>query len=82
VYYTLLGDAAARRNTARALERAAPFLRRQVGTRLRLRRVPDLQFVFDESIEHQDRIERLIQEIHEQDAERQPHARDHESDPE
>ncbi len=65
VYYTALGEAAARRNSAKALNRAAPFLRHQVGQRLRLRRVPALEFVFDESIERQERLERLLKEIHE-----------------
>jgi ribosome-binding factor A len=64
VYYTTMGDDKARRDTERALERAAPFLRRQLGRRLRLRRVPDLQFFFDASIERQDRIERILQDIH------------------
>jgi ribosome-binding factor A len=63
VYYTSLGDVAARKNTARALERASAFIRREMGRRLRLRRTPELQFVFDESIEHQDRVERLLQEL-------------------
>ncbi len=68
VYYTTLGDAAARKNTGRALRRAAPFLRRQIGHRLRLKRVPELEFVFDESIERQDRIEQIIRDIHATDA--------------
>jgi ribosome-binding factor A len=63
VYYTTMGDEKARRESHRALERAAPFLRRQLSRRMRLRRVPDLQFFFDESIERQDRIERILQEI-------------------
>ena len=45
VFYTMLGDAAARRTTAAALERATPFLRRHIGGRLRLRRVPEPQAV-------------------------------------
>jgi ribosome-binding factor A len=64
VFYTALGDEAARKNTVRALERAAPFLRRQIGSRLRLKRVPELRFVYDESIARQDRIEQLLNEIH------------------
>src|SRR5258706_8978695 len=68
VYYTSLGDAAARKNTARALERAGSFMRRQIGQRLRLRRAPELEFVFDESIAHQDRVEQLLQELREQAA--------------
>ena len=31
VFYTVLGDDKARKNSARALERAIPFLRRQIG---------------------------------------------------
>ena len=64
LYYTALGDETARRNTRRALERATPFLRRLIGRRLRLKRVPELQCIFDESIEKQDRIEQLLKEIH------------------
>src|ERR671934_1318053 len=63
VYYTALGDAAAQRNSARALDRAAVFLRRQIGARLRLRRVPELKFVHDDSIAGQDRIEQILNEI-------------------
>jgi ribosome-binding factor A len=63
VNYTTLGDDKARRDTRRALERAAPFLRRQLGRRLRLRRIPELQFFYDESIERHDRIERILQEL-------------------
>jgi ribosome-binding factor A len=64
VYFTALGDDQARTRSARALERAAPFLRRQIGARLRLKRTPELKFSFDESIAGQDRIERLLNEIH------------------
>jgi ribosome-binding factor A len=64
VLYTTLGDEHARAASARALERAAPFLRRRIGSRLRLRRVPELTFIYDDSIEGQDRIERILNEIH------------------
>ena len=82
VYYTSLGSDAARRATAKALDRASSFLRHQVGQRLRLRRVPALEFVFDRSIENQERVERLIQEIHEADAAREypNHDPDHDKD--
>ncbi len=64
VQFTALGDEKARKSSTRALERAAPFLRRQIGSRLRLKRVPELRFVYDESIAGQDRIERLLKELH------------------
>ena len=63
VSYTTLGDPAARKNTLKALSRAASFMRSQLGQRLRLRRAPELEFEFDESIAHQDRVEQLLQEL-------------------
>jgi len=64
-YYTTLGDETARKNTAKALERAKPFLRRRIAGRLGLRRAPELAFQYDESIAREERIETLLQEIRE-----------------
>ncbi len=65
-YYTQLGDEKARKDTRLALDRATPFLRRQIGQRLRLRRVPELRFEFDESVEKQDRIEKILLDLKEE----------------
>ena len=70
VYYTTLGDEAARRETAKALQRANSFFRRHIGSRLQLRRVPELKFQFDESIAHQDRVEKILRDLHEEEAQR------------
>jgi ribosome-binding factor A len=64
VHYTVLGDEKARANSAKALGRATPFLRRQIGSRLRLKRTPELQFLYDTSIAGQDRIEQILKELH------------------
>jgi ribosome-binding factor A len=64
VYYTALGDLRARRETARALDRATPFLRRQIAGRLRLRRAPEIHFQYDESIARAERVEQLLRDIH------------------
>ena len=61
VYYTCIGNQEARQNSAKALERAAPFLRRQIGKRLHLKRIPELRFNFDESIGHHERIQELLE---------------------
>ena len=63
VYYTVLGDLKNRADTARALKRANSFLRREVGKRLSLRRVPTIEFKFDESVESETRIEELLSEL-------------------
>jgi ribosome-binding factor A len=65
VFYTSLGDDKTRAASRKALERAAPFLRRQIGARLRLKRTPELTFVYDESIAGQDRIEQILNELNE-----------------
>jgi len=70
VFYTSMGDPTARRETEKALERATPFFRRQVGSRLNLRRVPEIEFRFDESIGYQDRIEQILRDLHEEEAQR------------
>jgi len=81
VYYTSLGDQKALRETAKALQRATPFFRRQVGSRLQLRRVPELQFQFDESVGHQDRIEQILRDLHAQEADAPPDAPDDTKEP-
>lgn len=63
VYYTTLGDTATRRDTARGLRRAAPFLRGHLGRRIRIRHVPELTFVYDESIEREQRIAEVLEEL-------------------
>ena len=47
VFYTTMATGAARKDTARALLRATPFVRRQLAGRLGLRRMPELEFRFD-----------------------------------
>src|SRR6187399_2065053 len=44
VFYTVIGDDKTQKATAQALTRATPFLRRHIGARIRLRRVPEIRF--------------------------------------
>ena len=63
IMYTALGDEKSRSSSTRALERASPFLRRQLGARLRLKRAPELTFIYDDSIAGQDRIEQILHDL-------------------
>lgn len=45
------------------LERASGFLRREVGSRLRIRYAPELRFFWDDTAEKASRIESLLEEI-------------------
>jgi len=70
VFYTTLGEGADAQKTARALDRATPFLKRALAQRLRLRRVPEVTFAVDVSIGHQARVEELLEQIRHDDATR------------
>jgi ribosome-binding factor A len=70
IYWTIIGDANARKKTQQALERASGFVRHLLAERLTLRRSPEVKFIFDQSVAAQDRIEQIIQEIHAEDATR------------
>ncbi len=70
VYWTLFGDAAEKKRTTKALQRAAPFVRHVLATRLTLRRVPEVAFHYDEGLAAHQRVEEILHEIHEADAAR------------
>ena len=62
VFYTTLADPSARQDIDTGLRRASGFLRRELGRRIRIHTLPELHFVFDESVERGDRLSRLIDE--------------------
>jgi len=62
IYFTVMGDEAARRMTLAGLDKAIPFIRRELGRRLHLRTIPELFFQYDKSIEYGARIESLLKE--------------------
>jgi len=63
VYWSSLGDDAARRETQAGLEAAKGFVRREVTSRVKLRVSPEVFFVFDESVQEGDKIDRLLREV-------------------
>lgn len=63
IYFTALGEEKVRQETLRGLTSAIPFLRRELGKRLRLRLVPELTFQFDTSLEYGNRIESLLRDL-------------------
>jgi ribosome-binding factor A len=70
VLYTAMGDGRERRATAAALRSARGHLRQVIGTQVRMKVLPDLEFEEDETIESADRIESLIRRLHEEGEER------------
>lgn len=66
VYFTVLDDKK-RESTLEALKNAAGFIRRELAERVEIRHIPELEFVYDESIEYGKKIENIIEKIHEED---------------
>jgi ribosome-binding factor A len=60
VFFSSLGDESARDEAGAALGKAKGYIRRELGRRLRLRHVPELRFLVDDSSQVADRIGRLI----------------------
>ncbi len=69
VYWTVHG-AEQRKHTAKGLENAKGFLRREIGLHLKLRITPELSFTYDEAIDRGERIEQLIRQVHDEDKDR------------
>jgi ribosome-binding factor A len=64
------------------LEAAAPFVRRELGVRLTLRRVPELRFELDRTLDQALRIERILREVLPEEGPPSPDADPGEEDPE
>ncbi len=67
VFFCVMGRSAdedAKKNATLGLEKAKGFIRLELGRRLSLRYVPQLQFEYDTSFEYGDKIEKLLKELH------------------
>ena len=61
VYFTTTDD---REKVSRDLNNASGFFRSLLAERLKIRHTPELKFIFDESIEYGQKIEKIIEELH------------------
>ena len=61
VYFTTVDD---REKVLHDLNNAAGFFRSLLAERLEIRHTPELRFIFDESIEYGQKIEKIIEDLH------------------
>lgn len=66
VYISVIGDQHAKVEALAGLEHATSFLKRGLAARVSLRRVPDLSFHLDDSIERGQRILELLDQLGEE----------------
>ena len=64
IYFTTTDD---REKVTKDLNNAAGFFRSLLAERLQIRHTPELRFIFDESIEYGQKIEKIIEKLHEED---------------
>ena len=63
VWVSVIGQPAERETTLKALQHALPFVRHELGTRIRLRRIPELHLRADDTMERGTRVLQLIAEL-------------------
>ena len=63
VYISYYGDRETHERTVAALNHAAGFVRNILGRRLKLRTIPELKFILDESIERGFRVISKLKEV-------------------
>ena len=63
IFVSIYGTDEAKKETMAGLQSAAPFVRSQLGSRIRLRRTPEVMFTEDTSLERGDRIMDLLNKI-------------------
>jgi ribosome-binding factor A len=63
VFISVLGDEEQRENTLKGLAKAKGFIRSEIGSRIRLRKTPEIIFEWDESIDYGHRIDTLLHQV-------------------
>ncbi|SCW42378.1 ribosome-binding factor A [Paenibacillus tianmuensis] len=63
IFLSVLGSDEQKEETLKALARGTGFIRSELGKRIRMRKIPELLFKFDASIDYGSKIETLIHQI-------------------
>ncbi|MEO5989392.1 MAG: 30S ribosome-binding factor RbfA [Candidatus Eisenbacteria bacterium] len=63
IFVMVSGEPAERDMTMEGLQRAAGFVRHELGDRMGLREVPEIRFVYDDSLDRGARVDDLLRRI-------------------
>lgn len=75
IFFSVIGDDEARKNTEKGLNSATRFIRHELGKVLKMRYTPDILFKYDHSQEYGSRIDALLREVGEVHDENDPEHR-------
>lgn len=63
IFYSIFGNEAQKKEAERMIKQKTAMIQREVGSRIRLRYTPELQFILDETGEKIDHIINVLKEI-------------------
>ncbi|GAB6180697.1 30S ribosome-binding factor RbfA [Desulfotomaculum defluvii] len=72
IFISVMGSADQRQETVSILQKAAGYMRSEIGRRIKVRHAPELIFKLDTSLDHGTRIMEILHEINTQE-EKQTH---------
>lgn len=69
IYVSIYGNEEEKKETMETLQRAAGFIRSEIGKSIRLRHTPEINFAEDRSLEYGAHIESVLKSLHKDDPE-------------
>jgi ribosome-binding factor A len=69
VYFSIMGSEKERAESLAGLNSASGFIRRRIAKVLKIKRIPSVSFVFDDSIEYSSHMAEVLKDIEVKDAE-------------
>ncbi|OGC08466.1 ribosome-binding factor A [candidate division KSB1 bacterium RBG_16_48_16] len=70
IFYSVLGEDDKIQKAGIGLQRALKYIRSELSKALRIRLMPEIQFIYDDSVAYADRIQHLINDIHREEQEK------------
>jgi ribosome-binding factor A len=67
IYFSVMGSLAERKKSAKGLDSAKGYIRKELGRRMGLRYTPEIMFQFDPSIEYAIHIGEVIEHLHQKE---------------
>ena len=67
VYFTIINDDE-KEKVLKEINEASGFIRKELADKIEVRHIPKITFLYDESIEYGNNIEKIIKKIHEENA--------------
>jgi ribosome-binding factor A len=71
VYYSVFGGDDQKEESYQGLESAKGYIKRELGRRVRLKYIPEISFLFDDSLEYGEHIEELLRRVKHSDGEQE-----------